>query len=43
MTSLTNWYFCKGSRFYLRGIVAGHPKLEDGTDTITSWVETLVR
>lgn len=43
MATLTDWGFIKGNHFHLRGIVIGHPKLTDGMDITTSYVETVVR
>ena len=43
MAYLTDWYFFKGNHFHLKGVVAGHQKLADGTNITTSRVETLVR
>ena len=43
MAILTGWGFIKGSHYHLMGIVTGHPKLADGMDITTSYVETVVR
>lgn len=43
MAALTDWGFIKGNHFHLKGIVIDHPKLTDGMDITTSYIETVVR
>lgn len=43
MAVLMDWGFIKGSHYHIQGIVSGHPKLTDGMDITTSYVESVIR
>ncbi len=43
MATLMDWGFINGGHYHLMGIVTGHPKLTDGMDIATSYVESVIR
>ena len=43
MAVLMDWGFIKGSHYHIQGIVSRHPKLTDGMDIATSYVESVIR